>query len=111
MKLPPDVFIAREKLTGYLLAPQSRGDKSAWLARAGYTLSTADDLERDLRAAALTAEAQLVRTDNFGQVFQIIAELRGPNGRTLRARTFWMREHLSGRVKFITLTPVRESRG
>lgn len=37
MKLPADAIIAREKMTRYLLRRQQRGDKSAFLARAGYT--------------------------------------------------------------------------
>jgi hypothetical protein len=49
MKLPADSLIAREKLTRYLLVRQTRGDKSASLARAGYTLETADQLLDDLR--------------------------------------------------------------
>jgi hypothetical protein len=29
----------------------------------------------------------------------------GPSGRTLRVRTIWMTEYLSGATKFITLIP------
>lgn len=38
MKHPADSIIALEKLTGYLLAEQPRGDKSRFLAEAGYTM-------------------------------------------------------------------------
>ena len=48
MKLPSDATIAKDKLTRYLLLSQARGDKSAFLARAGYTLENADQLLRDL---------------------------------------------------------------
>ena len=37
MKLPPITIIPIEKATRYLLVPQARGDKSAFLERAGYT--------------------------------------------------------------------------
>ena len=37
MKLPGDAVINLEKLTGYLLSEQPRGDKSRFLAEAGYT--------------------------------------------------------------------------
>ena len=37
MKLPADAIITLEKLTGYLLSEQPRGDKSRFLAEAGYT--------------------------------------------------------------------------
>jgi hypothetical protein len=36
--LPSDTVIAPEKLTSYLLLRQARGDKSVFLATAGYTL-------------------------------------------------------------------------
>jgi hypothetical protein len=45
MRLPADAIIAREKMTRYLLRRQERGDKSAFLARAGHTFETADQEE------------------------------------------------------------------
>jgi hypothetical protein len=42
MRLPADTAIDADKLTRYLLLPQARGDKSAFLAQAGYTLENAD---------------------------------------------------------------------
>ena len=50
MKLPEDSNIAPEKLTRYLLVSQARGDKSAYLALAGYTLDNFTTLLTDLRA-------------------------------------------------------------
>jgi len=43
MKLPADAIIAAEKVTRYLLVSQTRGDKSAFLARGGYTIENADN--------------------------------------------------------------------
>ena len=40
MKLPPAVFIDPRKITDYLLKPLEDSDKSAFLARAGYTEKT-----------------------------------------------------------------------
>ena len=42
MKLPANTVIVREKVTRYLLVPQTRGDKSGFLERAGYTQEDAD---------------------------------------------------------------------
>jgi hypothetical protein len=53
MKLPANTIIPREKATDYLLIPQARGDKSAFLKRAGYTLQNAEQLLRDLRVQLL----------------------------------------------------------
>ncbi len=49
MKLPAETVISEDKLVRYLLVPQLRGDKSSFLRQAGYELSNAVHLLRDLR--------------------------------------------------------------
>jgi hypothetical protein len=105
MKLPADAVIVKEKLTQYLLLPQARGDKSAFLAQAGYVLEKADQLLMDLRAQILPLEAETLESNAFGQYYQVRGTLIGPNAVALRIRTIWMTEHLSGVTKFITLIP------
>jgi hypothetical protein len=105
VKLPEDSHIAREKLTRYLLVPRTRGDKSAYLALAGYTLDNFTTLLTDLRAQILNQDAAALETTSYGQLYEIRAPLVGPSGRTLRVRTIWMTEYLSGVTKFITLIP------
>ena len=105
MKLPDDAVIAPEKLASYLLVRQARGDKSAFLARAGYTTANFAQLLRDLRQQVLSQEAVSLPRTNFGQFYEIRARLTGPNGTELRIRSIWMKEHLSGVTKFITLVP------
>ncbi len=107
MKLPADATIAPEKLTHYLLVPQTRGDKSAFLNRAGYSGERADQLLTDLRNQLLPIDATPLHTTKFGQFYEIRGALTGPNGVTLRVRSIWMKEHLSGQTKFITLIPER----
>ncbi len=108
MKLPRDSDIAIEKLTHYLLKPQVRGDKSAFLALAGYTLERADSLLEDLRNQVLAQEAVEIENTPYGRLYQIHSKLTGPSGRSLWVRTIWMTEHLSGMTKFITLIPAKE---
>lgn len=105
MKLPADAVIAEDKLTRYLLLPHARGDKSAFLAGAGYTLGHADQLLRDLRTQILPLEAESLESTKFGQYYQVRGILTGPNGTALPVRTIWMTEHLSGATKFVTLIP------
>lgn len=105
MKLPGDAAIAEDKLTHYLLLPQARGDKSAFLAKAGYTLENADQLMKDLRTQILTLDAEHLEANKFGQYFELRGTLSGPNGQRLPVRTIWMTEHLSHITKFITLVP------
>ena len=108
MKLPADSLIAKDKLTRYLLVSQAHGDKSAFLAQAGYTLRNADSLLQDLRLQILSLDAQLLKSNQFGQYYEIRGTLTGPNGEALAVRTIWITEHLSGITKFVTLIPSRQ---
>ena len=105
MKLPSDSFIARAKITHYLLVPQTKGDKSQFLALAGYDASRADQLLHDIRTQILPCEAVISERTEHGQFFEITCHLTGPNGRALWVRSVWMKEHLSQQTKFITLIP------
>jgi hypothetical protein len=105
MRLPADTTIAEDKLMRYLLLPQARGDKSAFLARAGYTQGSADQLLQDLRTQILPCEAMALESNKFGRYYEIRGTLTGPNGVTLAVCTIWMTEDLSGVTKFITLIP------
>ncbi len=105
MRLPPDATIAEDKLTRYLLLPQARGDKSAFLAQAGYGQEKMRHLLRDLRTQILPLEAQRLESNKFGQYYEIRGMLTGPSAVRLPVRTIWMTEHLSGVTKFVTLIP------
>jgi len=105
MKLPADATIAREKLTRYLLVRQARGDKSAFLAQAGYRIENPDQLLDDLRAQLLPLDATPLHSTEFGEFYEIRGKLIGPNVVTLKVRSIWMQERLSQATKFITLIP------
>ncbi len=66
MKLPEDSHIASEKLTRYLLVPQARGDKSTYLALAGYTLDNFTTLLTDLRGQILNQDAAALEATSYG---------------------------------------------
>ncbi len=87
MKLPADTVIATGKLTAYLLVPMARGDKSAFLKRAGYALESYRRLIDDLRTQILPLEAVEQREDKFGRYYEIRGSLTGPNGVVLHVRT------------------------
>jgi hypothetical protein len=105
VRLPANTVIAEEKLARYLLLPQARGDKSVFLAKAGYGIGTIDRLLQDLRTQVLPLEAVLLASNQFGRYYEIRGTFTGPNGKTLAIRTIWMTEHLSGVTKFVTLIP------
>jgi uncharacterized protein DUF6883 len=107
MRLPAEAVISTEKVRGYLLTELPRGDKSRFLARAGYTRSNAGRLERDLREQILSLDAAPLPSRGYGERYEVRGFLRGPNGVELPVRTIWMRESETGIVKFITLIPPR----
>jgi len=107
MQLPPDSLIAHSKIKNYLLLWQPKGDKSRFLALAGYDGSRPDQLIHDIRTQVLPCVAVPVETTDHGQYYEISCSLTGPNGRSLAIRAIWMTEHLSGETKFITLIPAR----
>jgi hypothetical protein len=105
VKLPSDSLIAPEKLTRYLLVERKIGDKSNFLKQGGYTQDNWEQLERDIRQQILPEDAVLIEENDYGQLFEIRASLRGPAGTTLKVKSVWMQESESGMTKFITLYP------
>jgi hypothetical protein len=105
MKLLPDAEIPLAKLSHYLLVPRTRADKSKFLVRAGYTIDNAQRLLGDIRTQILPLDATPAGTTKFGDFFEIRATLHGPNDVSLRVKTIWIREHLSGSTRFVTLLP------
>jgi len=105
VKLSQDALISDEKLTKYLLASRKRNDKSGWLAQAGYRLETWPILRRDLVQQVLPNDASFVERTEYGEVYEIVGRLKGPNGKILPVRTIWMVENATKTTKFITMYP------
>jgi uncharacterized protein DUF6883 len=105
MKLPAETLIARRKVVDYLLLHRPEDDKSAFLARAGYTLATAEQLLAALRTELLPLEARVLESGEYGTKYEIRGKLTGPNGRTLRVVSIWMIEEAGDKAKFVTLYP------
>ena len=101
-------MIAPEKLTGYLLVKRPRGDKSGYLAFAGFTADDPGALMAELLALAARGEAMEQETDRFGTRYRLAGVLKGPNGVELPVATIWLRK-ADGRVHFVTLMPRRRS--
>ena len=105
MKLPADTIIAPNKLKQYLLRLRVEDDKSQFLGLAGYTLTDADRLLRDIREQVLPLDAEFYEETEYGSKYRIRGTLTGPNGRILRVVTIWMKENATNQVKFVTLFP------
>jgi len=87
MRLPANATIAEDKLLRYLLLPQVRGDKSAFLAQAGYVRENTSLLLHDLHTQIVPIDAVQLESTMFGQYYEICCTLIGPNGLKRAVRT------------------------
>jgi len=65
-------------------------------------------LATDLRPQLLPVEAEWIEDTRFGVMYEIRGPLTGPNGKTLKVRSYWMTETETGVTKFITMFPEKE---
>ena len=108
MKLPAEAIISEKKVKEYLLRYRKRGDKSKWLAKAGYDFNNWKMLKQDIRVQLLTREAVLVQVNKYGEVYEINGELNGPNGISLLVRSIWMNELETEITIFIAIYPLKD---
>ena len=105
MKLPRDSIISERKIKEYLLTPRTEDDKSGFLALAGYSLQNWHQLERDLRREVEDGDALLIRTTQYGEIYHIKGQLKGPKGTMLDVITVWICLRVTGEARFVTLVP------
>jgi hypothetical protein len=101
--LDPNAVIAKVKLTGYLLVPLAKDDKSKFLAQAGYTIDNWQRLEQDLREQILSLEAVPTVRTQYGQKYEITGDLTSSEGMTIRVKTIWI--DIGEVTQFVTLFP------
>ena len=112
MKLSPETtIIAEEKLRDYVLNPLNPDSaaKARFLEEMGYRQERWQVLEADLRAQHLSQEAMIGKKSPYGEKYEIIALLSGPNGQTREIRSIWMIRKGESVARFITLIPERRS--
>jgi len=109
MKIPQNAIIPPEKLTGYLLVPQKKNDKSQFLAQAGFTADNPATLAQAIRILMASNEAVQDRQDVYGTFYQVTDDLVGPHG-ILSVVTVWLLRTIDGHYRFVTLKPVRRNR-
>lgn len=107
MKLPSTAIIPIEKLTHYLLVPRKQGDKSKFLALAGFTLQNPNELLTAIRRLIAQEHAVEDDTNDYGVFFHVDGGLIGPKQKTLVTRTIWLRHHSDDQFYFVTLIPLR----
>ena len=109
MKVPnaERAVIASEKLCLYLLNQAHRrgGSKARLLLSMGYTAGDWQRLETDLRAQHLTANVKLQTTTDYGERYEVIAPLIGPNGRSIVFCSVWQIDIGTEYPRLITMYP------
>jgi hypothetical protein len=105
-----DAIIPPDKLRDYLLSvahPDARG-KADYLGRLGYSQGRAGQLDADLREQILSLDAQPGRPSPYGQKYEILGPLTGPNGKNAWVRTIWI--VLTGETapRLVTLIPAEK---
>ncbi len=110
MKIPPDAKIPIQKITEYLLIPREWDDKSKFLAQAGFLRDNPELLSWAIRKLAADVDAVEDGTSEYGVFLRVEGELQGPNGRSLQVVTIWLRWHVDGQVRFVTLKPRKEKK-
>lgn len=105
-----DAIIPPAKLRDYVLStthPEGRG-KAEYLGRLGYSQDGFNRLEADLREQILALDAQAGWLSPYGQKYEILAPLTGPNGNTAWVRTIWI--ILTGETapSLVTLIPAEK---
>ncbi|CAN5450679.1 hypothetical protein BH10CHL1_BH10CHL1_36980 [soil metagenome] len=109
MKIPQNAIIVPEKLTEYLLVPQTKNDKAQFLAQAGFAADNPATLEQAIRTLIAGNEAVQDRQDVYGTFYQVTGELVGPNG-IISVVTVWILRTIDGQYRFVTLKPARRNR-
>ncbi len=105
-----DAIIRPDKLRDYLLSeghPDGRG-KAEYLGRLGYSQDAFGQLDADLREQVLSRDAQPGRASRYGEKYEILGPLRGPNGRTAWVRTIWIILTGEASPRLVTLIPAEK---
>ena len=102
-----DSIITPEKLRDYLLSPTHPDGhgKAEYLARLGYSQAQWSRLEADLREQHSSREAGPSRPSAYGQKYEILGPLTGPNGASGWVRTIWIILTGEKQARLVTLIP------
>jgi hypothetical protein len=104
---PHNAVIDDAKLRDYLVSrthPVGRF-KAAFFGVLGYTQENWQQLAEDLRRQHLPHDAELGERVRYGQKYRILAEMRGPSGRTANVESIWIVLENEAFPRFVTAYP------
>ena len=91
-------WVPREKMIGYLLAPEQKHGPD--FIDLGYHSGNLEALERDLIGVAQTGPVVTVRPTEYGINYGVDGDILAPNGLRRRIRTAWIIPHGEDRPQF-----------
>jgi hypothetical protein len=99
-------IIPKAKLQDYLLSPHHPIGryKSAFFESLGYSRTAWEMLEKDIRAL-LTTKAEHLESTIYGEKYAVRSSLTGPNGRSARVVTIWIKLSNWTAPRFVTAYP------
>ena len=98
---PHEIEIPIAKITGYLLIKKDKNDKSAFLAKLGYTMENYNELVNDIKNIVACNEANLQQQTPFGELYEVRGKLKN-----FGVVTIWLLAIDTEKYKFITLFPL-----
>ena len=96
-------WVPREKMTGYLLAPEQKHGPD--FIDMGYHNGNLETLERDLISVAQTGPVVKVGQVRDGITYTVDGEIVTPNGQTRNIRTGWIIRYDDPRPQLTTAFP------
>jgi hypothetical protein len=102
-----DAIIPPRKPCDYVLSsahPEGRF-KAAYFLHLGYSQADWEQLDADLREQHLSREAEPGTPSPYGEKYEILAPLTGPNGVTAWVRSVWIVLSGENAARLVTLIP------
>jgi hypothetical protein len=102
-----NAVISPDKLCLYLLNTDHRrgGSKARVLLSLGYSVALWENLDADLRAQHLAADVECQKGSDYGDRFEVVAPITGPNGRSIWFRSIWQIDTATDYPRLITIYP------
>ncbi|MCD8142312.1 MAG: minor capsid protein [Clostridiales bacterium] len=99
-----EAVIPDNKLSQYALNPEKDADKAAAFQSAlGYDLSNYGDLIDNIHEHLGEFSATPKGNNGYGETYEVIMDLEGPNGKRARVLTAWIDDAQNGEMRLTTL--------
>ena len=97
-------MIPTEKLTQYALNVERSPDKARAFSEAlGYTQDNASELIQQIYDNLPNFPAKEKEDRGWGMTYEVVMQLKGPNGKTAKVLTAWIDDNKTGEMRLTTV--------